>query len=203
MRGAAHWTTRSSWAAWAAAAGMGTLQALLSEMSGLKKPRGSREPARPPDARHEAEASAQVPDPAHLRDEHAVSRSTRRCSARAAIDRSTRSATPPRTAARRRIEYYLAQGAARAHRRSDIDKLATITPYGTGASIKDIVNEGLVVAIRDGRDTITYRPTSSVPSTQAARRARTTSSTSSASGTRRPMHEACHAVVAYRSAGTR
>ena len=38
-----------------------------------------------------------------------------------------------------------------------MDKLATITPYATGASIKDIVNEGLVVAIRDGRDTITYR----------------------------------------------
>ena len=41
--------SRSSWAAWAAAAAMGTLQALLSEMSGLKKPRGLREPLRAPD----------------------------------------------------------------------------------------------------------------------------------------------------------
>ena len=35
----------------------------------------------------------------------------------------------------------------------EIDKLATITPYFSGASIKDIVNEGLVIAISDQRDT--------------------------------------------------
>src|SRR6266540_2096625 len=39
----------------------------------------------------------------------------------------------------------------------DIDKLATITPYATGATIKDIVNEALIVAIRNGRDSITWR----------------------------------------------
>ena len=33
-----------------------------------------------------------------------------------------------------------------------IDKLATITPYATGATIKDLVNEALIIAIRDGRD---------------------------------------------------
>jgi SpoVK/Ycf46/Vps4 family AAA+-type ATPase len=37
-----------------------------------------------------------------------------------------------------------------------LDRLATITPYATGASIKDMVNEALIVAIRDGRDTITW-----------------------------------------------
>ena len=33
-----------------------------------------------------------------------------------------------------------------------IDKLATITPYATGATIKDLVNEALINAIREGRD---------------------------------------------------
>jgi hypothetical protein len=37
-----------------------------------------------------------------------------------------------------------------------MDKLATITPYATGATIKDLVNEALITAIRDGRDVITW-----------------------------------------------
>ena len=37
------------------------LQALLTELSGLKKPRGLLQPARPPAARHAAEAAAEVP----------------------------------------------------------------------------------------------------------------------------------------------
>ena len=38
----------------------------------------------------------------------------------------------------------------------DIEKLATITPYATGATIKDMVNEALITAIRDGRRVITW-----------------------------------------------
>ena len=38
-----------------------------------------------------------------------------------------------------------------------IDKLATITPYYSGAKIKDLVNEALIMAIRDGRDVITWQ----------------------------------------------
>ncbi|MEZ5252128.1 MAG: hypothetical protein R2713_23840 [Ilumatobacteraceae bacterium] len=38
----------------------------------------------------------------------------------------------------------------------DIDKLATMTPYATGARIKDTVNEALINAIRDGREVITW-----------------------------------------------
>ena len=46
----------------------------------------------------------------------------------------------------------------RAHQLTDeqVHKLATITPYATGASIKDMVNEALVIAIRDERETITW-----------------------------------------------
>jgi ATP-dependent Zn protease len=38
-----------------------------------------------------------------------------------------------------------------------LDQLATITPYASGAMIKDMVNEALVIAIRDGRETINFQ----------------------------------------------
>ena len=44
------------------------------------------------------------------------------------------------------------QGQARADR-GQVERLAVISPYATGAIIKDIVNEALIVAMRDGRDT--------------------------------------------------
>src|SRR6185437_10603297 len=79
-----------------------------------------------------------------------------------------------------------------------IDKLATITPYATGATIKDTVNEALIIAIRDGRDVITYQdvikakqlkelgPPEDVEYIERERHAVA-------------IHEACHAVVAYRT----
>ena len=81
-----------------------------------------------------------------------------------------------------------------------IDKLATITPYATGATIKDLVNEAL-----DHRDPRRPRgrhlgATSSRRSSSRTSARPRTSSTSSASGTPSPLHEACHAVVAYRDA---
>ena len=39
----------------------------------------------------------------------------------------------------------------------DLDKLSTVTPYATGATMKDLVNESLITAIRDGREVITWR----------------------------------------------
>ena len=78
-----------------------------------------------------------------------------------------------------------------------IDRLATITPYATGATIKDLVNESLINAIRDGRDTITCKdvvkakqlkdlgPPEDVEYIERERHAVA-------------VHEACHAVVAYR-----
>ncbi len=49
------------------------------------------------------------------------------------------------------FDYYLAKVR---HELSDeqVEQLATITPYASGASIKDMVNEALVIAIRDGRE---------------------------------------------------
>ena len=78
-----------------------------------------------------------------------------------------------------------------------IDHLATITPYATGATIKDLVNESLIVALRDGRDTITWTdvlqakllksvgPSEGVEYIERERHAVA-------------VHEACHAVVSYR-----
>src|SRR5207245_6530629 len=80
---------------------------------------------------------------------------------------------------------------------ADIDKLATITPYATGASIKDLVNEALISAIRAGREAITWEdvitakqlkdlgPPEDVEYIERERHAVA-------------VHEACHAVVAYR-----
>jgi hypothetical protein len=39
---------------------------------------------------------------------------------------------------------------------ADLEKLAVISPYATGASIKSMVNEALINAIRNGRDTISW-----------------------------------------------
>jgi ATP-dependent Zn protease len=80
---------------------------------------------------------------------------------------------------------------------ADVEKLATMTPYATGATIKDLVNEALIVAIRNGRDTITWRdvleakqlkdlgPPEDVEYIERERHAIA-------------IHEACHAVIAYR-----
>ncbi|HKA04435.1 MAG TPA: ATPase, partial [Acidimicrobiales bacterium] len=37
-----------------------------------------------------------------------------------------------------------------------VDRLAVISPYFTGAKIKDIVNEALIIAMREDRDVVTY-----------------------------------------------
>jgi hypothetical protein len=78
----------------------------------------------------------------------------------------------------------------------EVDKLATIT-YATGATIKRPVNEALINAIRDGRETIGGRtsvkakhlkdlgPPEDVEYIERERHATA-------------LHEACHAVVAYR-----
>jgi ATP-dependent Zn protease len=37
-----------------------------------------------------------------------------------------------------------------------VEKLATVTPYYSGAKIKDMVNEALIIAVRDGREAIEW-----------------------------------------------
>ena len=133
---------------------MGTLQALLTEMSGLKKPRGflnkhvrrlARHDARKPPPKYRilmmmATNLPDVLDPALLRPGR--------------IDRMYKVGYPSSDGRQRTYEGYLAKVS---HDLTDeqVRRLAVISPQATGASIKDIVNEALVIAIRDGRDTIT------------------------------------------------
>src|SRR5258708_14609998 len=79
-----------------------------------------------------------------------------------------------------------------------MDKLATITPYATGATIKDLVNESLITAIRNGRDVITW------PDVIKAKQLKELGPPEDVEYIERErhavaVHEACHAVVAYRT----
>ena len=134
--------------------GMGTLQALLAELSGLKKPRGffnrivrkmlGMRPKPPPKFRILVMMASNLPealDPAMLRPGR--------------IDRIYKVGYPTREGRKRTYEGYLDK-VDHVLTDDDITKLATITPYATGATIKDMVNEALITAIRDGRRVITW-----------------------------------------------
>jgi cell division protease FtsH len=78
----------------------------------------------------------------------------------------------------------------------EITKLATITPYAGGADIKDIVNESLVIAIRDGRESVTW------PDVVKAKHVKQHGLPDDHDYIERErhsvaVHEACHAVAAY------
>ncbi len=176
--------------------GMGTLQALLTELSGLKKPRGfinrhvrrllGMRPKPPPHYRILVMMASNLPealDPALLRPGR--------------IDRIYKVGYPSKAGRVRTYEGYLAK-VSHELTSSQIDKLATITPYATGATIKDLVNESLITAIRDGRDVISWQdmlrakqlkelgPPEGVEYIERERHATA-------------VHEACHALVAYRA----
>jgi cell division protease FtsH len=176
--------------------GMGTLQALLTELSGLKKPRGffnrvvrralGMRPKPPPHYRILVMMATNMPSTL----DEALLRPGR-------IDRMYRVGYPSKAGRIRTYEGYLAK-VSHELTAEQIDKLATITPYATGASIKDLVNEALIIAIRNGRDVITYQdvikakqlkelgPPEDVEYIERERHAVA-------------IHEACHAVVAYRT----
>ncbi len=175
--------------------GMGTLQALLTEMSGLKKPRGffnrvvrrtlGLRPKPPPKYRILVMMATNMPSAL----DEALLRPGR-------LDRVYRVGYPSKEGRRRTYEGYFGKvkNDVTPHQ---IDHLATITPYATGATIKDLVNESLIVALRDGRDTITWTdvlqakllksvgPSEGVEYIERERHAVA-------------LHEACHAVVSYR-----
>ena len=176
--------------------GMGTLQALLTELSGLKKPRGffNRYVRRvfgmhqkpPPKYRILVMMATNMPEAL----DEALLRPGR-------IDRIYKVGYPSKAGRIRTYEGYL--GKVRHELTADnIDKLATITPYATGATIKDLVNEALITAIRSGRDVITWQdvikakqlkelgPPEDVEYIERERHAVA-------------VHEACHALVAYRT----
>jgi len=176
--------------------GMGTLQALLTELSGLKKPRGfinrvvrrmlGMRPKPPPHYRILVMMATNAPSAL----DEALLRPGR-------IDRMYRVGYPSKAGRIRTYEGYLAK-VSHELTAEQVDKLATITPYATGATIKDMVNEALIIAIRDGRDVITYQdvikakqfkelgPPEDVEYIERDRHAVA-------------IHEACHAVVAYRT----
>ena len=134
--------------------GMGTLQALLAELSGLKKPRGffnrivrkmlGMRPKPPPKYRILVMMASNLPealDPAMLRPGR--------------IDRIYKVGYPTAEGRKRTYGGYLDK-VDHVLTDDDVEKLATITPYATGATIKDMVNEALITAIRDGRQVITW-----------------------------------------------
>ncbi|GAC1384883.1 MAG: hypothetical protein NVSMB4_12370 [Acidimicrobiales bacterium] len=174
---------------------MGTLQALLTELSGLKKPRGfmnrvvrralGARPKPPPKYRITTIMATNMPEAL----DEALLRPGR-------IDRIYKVGYPSKNGRMRTYHGYFAKVS---HELTDaeIERLATVTPYATGATIKDLVNEALIMAIRAGRERITWQdvikakqlkdlgPPEDVEYIERERHAVA-------------IHEACHAVVAYR-----
>jgi ATP-dependent Zn protease len=174
--------------------GMGTLQALLTELSGLKKPRGfvnrvvrrslGMRPKPPPKYRILVMMATNMPSAL----DEALLRPGR-------IDRIYRVGYPSKAGRARTYDGYLSK-VRHELTTEQLEHLATITPYATGATIKDLVNEALIVALRDGRDTITYRD---------VLRAKLLKSVGPPEGVEYiererhavAVHEACHAVASY------
>ena len=176
--------------------GMGTLEALLTELSGLKKPRGfinryvrrifGMRPKPPPKYRMLVMMATNLPEAL----DEALLRPGR-------IDRIYKVGYPSKPGRIRTYEGYFAK-VRNELTPENMDKLATITPYATGATIKDLVNESLIYAIRSGRDVITWQdvikakqlkelgPPEDVEYIERERHAVA-------------VHEACHAVIAYRT----
>lgn len=135
--------------------GMGTLQALLTEMQGLKKPRGmfsrttrkllGMRPKQPPKYRILIVMATNMPDAL----DEALLRPGR-------IDRIYKVGYPTKEGRRRTYEGYLAKVPHNLNA-EDLDKLASMTPPRTGAEIKDLVNEALIHAMREGRGQIEWR----------------------------------------------
>ena len=176
--------------------GMGTLQALLTELSGLKKPRGflnrhvrrvlGMRPKPPPKYRIMVMMATNMPSAL----DEALLRPGR-------IDRIYKVGYPTKEGRVRTYQGYLDKVS---HDLSpeQVEKLAVITPYATGATIKDLVNEALITAIRQGRERIRWTdvlhakqlkelgPPEDVEYIERERHAVA-------------VHEACHAVVAHRT----
>jgi ATP-dependent Zn protease len=174
--------------------GMGTLQALLTEMNGLNKPRGfwSRRirqflniPAKkPPKYRIMHIFATNLPsalDAALLRPGR--------------IDRIYKVGYPMKEGRKRTYDGYFAK-VKHTLTDDDIERLAVMTPYSTGASIKDLVNEALLVALRDSREIVTWNDV------VRARYLRKVGEHEHVEFVERErhaiaIHEACHAVAAH------
>jgi cell division protease FtsH len=175
--------------------GMGTLQALLTELSGLKKPRGFMNrvvrrvlgfpPKAPPKYRIMVVMATNMPQAL----DEALLRPGR-------LDRIYKVGYPSKAGRVRTYQGYLNK-VANDLTPDQIDRLATVTPYATGATIKDLVNEALILSIRDGRDLISW------PDILRAKQLKELGLPEDVEYVERErhavaVHEACHAVVAYR-----
>jgi cell division protease FtsH len=171
---------------------MGQLQALLTEMSGLSKPRGffsktirallGLPPAQPPKYRILVMMATNMPDSL----DDALLRPGR-------VDRIFRVGYPSGEGRLRTYRGYLAK-VRHTLTEQEIVKLSSVTPYATGASIKDMINEAVIASLRDGRDSITWTDLMS------ARRLRELGPGEGVEYLERErhavaIHEACHAVV--------
>jgi cell division protease FtsH len=160
--------------------GMGTLQALLTEMSGLKKPRGfmnrvvrrilGLRPKPPPKFRIMIVMATNMPQAL----DEALLRPGR-------IDRIYKVGYPSKAGRVRTYAGYLAK-VANDLTPEQIDKLATVTPYATGATIKDLVNWADVLRAKQLKELGLPEDVEYVERERHAV----------------AVHEACHAVVAYR-----
>jgi ATP-dependent Zn protease len=175
--------------------GMGALQALLTEMSGLRKPRGfftrrirsflCMKPKAPPKYRILHIMATNRPDVL----DDALLRPGR-------LDRIYKVGYPHVDGRRRTYDGYLDK-VKHELTPAQVDRLAVISPYATGAIIKDIVNEALIIAMRDGRDTITWADmlkakhikTHGIPDDWTY---------GDLERHQVAVHEACHAVAMYR-----
>mgnify|MGYP006266405447 FL=1 len=175
-------------------AGMGTLQALLTELSGLKKPRGffnrivrralGMRPKNPPKYRILVVMATNLPEAL----DEALLRPGR-------IDRMYRVGYPSKAGRIRTYEGYLAK-VSHNLTNGEIDKIATITPYATGASIKDLINESLITAIREGRTSIIW---SDIVKAKQLKELGPAEDVEYIDRERHAVavHEACHAVMAH------
>ena len=133
--------------------GMGTLQALLTEMNGLTKPRGignrirkllGFRPKPPPKYRILHILATNMPNAL----DEAMLRPGR-------IDRIYKVGYPSKEGRKQTLVGYLNK-VAHSLSEEEVEKLAVVTPLYSGARIKDLVNEALIIAIRDGRESIVW-----------------------------------------------
>ena len=147
------WINRIMMGGMAGGGGMGTLQALLTEMNGLTKPRGITNkfrkmlgfrPKPPPRYRILHIMATNMPNSL----DEAMLRPGR-------IDRIYKVAYPSKEGRKQTIVGYLDKVDHKLTS-EQVEKLAVITPYYSGASIKNLVNEALIIAVRAGRDAIEW-----------------------------------------------
>ena len=173
---------------------LGTLNAILASMQGLKKPRGfinrikralGMKPSNPPKYRILHVMATNLPDSL----DEALLRPGR-------IDRKFRVGYPSREGRIRTYRGYLDK-VRNTLTDADIERLATSSPYSSGAVIKDIVNEGLMAALRDGREVIEWRD---IIAAKSLKEHGVTDGFEYIDRERHAIaiHEACHAIAAYR-----